>query len=161
MARWLSITALVIAADRLTKWYVAEVLALGEHVPVLPVFSWIHLQNTGAAFSMLDDAGGWQRWFFVALAIGFSIYLFYELRRVVVPANPIERFAAWGYALIMGGALGNMWDRATHGYVVDFVLVHWRDYYFPAFNVADSAITIGAGLWILSMFLESRAKRAA
>ncbi len=161
MVRWLSITACVLVADRVTKWFVADVMALGDRIAVLPIFSWTHLQNPGAAFSMFADAGGWQRWFFVLLAIGFSAYLLYELRRIVVPANVVERLAAWGYALIMGGALGNMWDRATHGYVVDFALVHWRDYYFPAFNVADSAITIGASLWILSMVLEARAKKVA
>jgi signal peptidase II len=161
LAKWLSIAALVIVFDRVTKWIVADVLALGESIPVLPVFSWVHLNNTGAAFSILEDAGGWQRWFFVLLALGFSLYLIYELRRIRVPANVVERLAAWGYTLILGGALGNMWDRAVHGFVVDFILVHYQDNYFPAFNVADSAITVGAALWILSMLMESRAARQA
>lgn len=161
MTKWLSIAALVVALDRITKWCAASMLELGEYVAVLPVFGWIHLNNTGAAFNMLADAGGWQRWFFVLLAIGFSAWLIFEIRKIARPSNTIERFAAWGYALILAGALGNLWDRAVHGFVVDFILVHYDEHYFPAFNVADSAITIGAALWILSMVLEGRAARRA
>ena len=161
VVRWLGISALVLAVDRITKLYVTYTLDVGEYVPVLPVFGWIHLNNRGAAFSFLHDAGGWQRWFFVALAIAFSIYLLYELKRLGPRPKGIDLLYAWGFALVMGGALGNLYDRAVHGHVVDFVLVHYRDYYFPAFNVADSGITVGAILWILAMILEARRKRAA
>src|SRR5512139_48008 len=119
--KWLGSAALIFTADRISKSIVATMLDLGERVSVWPVFSWVHLNNRGAAFSFLADGSGWQRWFFVALGIGF-------------------------FAFILGGALGNLYDRIVHGFVVDFVLVHWGEYYFPAFNVADSAITVGAGL---------------
>jgi signal peptidase II len=132
-------------------------LMLGEEVPVLPVFSWIRLHNEGAAFSILADQGGWQRWMFVALAIGFSTYLVVEIRRL--PAT--ERLLGWAYGFVLGGALGNLWDRAVNGYVVDFALAHYDNHYFPAFNVADSAISIGATLWILSMLRDVRRERAA
>jgi signal peptidase II len=126
-------------------------------VPVLPVFSWIRLHNEGAAFSILADQGGWQRWMFVALAIGFSTYLVVEIRRL--PAT--ERLLGWAYGFVLGGALGNLWDRAVNGYVVDFALAHYDNHYFPAFNVADAAISIGATLWILSMLRDVRRERAA
>jgi len=160
MAKWLSIAALVVAVDRITKWYVTYTLDVGEYVPVLPVFGWIHLNNRGAAFSMLHDAGGWQRWFFVALAVGFVVYLIVELRRLGPRPQGLDRLYAWGFALVMGGAIGNLYDRALHGFVVDFVLVHYGGCYFPAFNVADSGITVGATCWILAMLLEARRKRA-
>jgi len=159
--KWLGSAALIVLADRLSKAYVAASLELGERIPVLPVFSWVHLNNRGAAFSFLADGGGWQRWFFVALAIGFCTFLLYELNRLGPKPRGIDRLSGWGYAVILGGALGNLYDRVAHGFVVDFVLLHWGDYYFPAFNVADSAITIGAGLWLLAMLLEARARRSA
>lgn len=154
---WLSVAGVVWIVDRVTKVVVNNVLALGEEVPVLPVFSWIRAHNQGAAFSFLANGGGWQRWMFVALAIAFSIYLVVEIRRL--PAT--ERLLGWAYGLVLGGALGNLWDRALHGYVVDFALAHWDDHYFPIFNVADSAISIGATLWILAMLRDARRERAA
>ena len=102
-------------------------LTLGEEVPVLPVFSWVRLHNEGAAFSFLADQSGWQRWMLVALAVAFSIYLMIEIRRL--PAT--ERLLGWAYGLVLGGALGNLWDRALNGYVVDFALAHYGDHYFP------------------------------
>jgi signal peptidase II len=158
MAKWWFIVAgTVWVVDRITKSIVNAVLTLGEEVPVLPVFSWIRAHNEGAAFSFLAGQGGWQRWLFVALALAFSIYLIIEIRRL--PAA--ERLLGWAYALVLGGALGNLWDRALHGYVVDFALAHWDNHYFPVFNVADSAISIGATLWILSMLRDARRERAA
>jgi len=155
---WLSVSAIVVVLDRVTKLAVVSRLELGEEVPVLPVFSWVRLHNEGAAFSLLQNAGGWQRWFFVVLAVAFSIYLVYELRRL--PAS--ERLQAFGFSLILGGALGNMIDRATVGYVVDFALAHWRHtYFFPAFNVADSAITVGAIAWIWTMLREMWQRRGS
>jgi signal peptidase II len=157
VARWFVLAGLVWIADRITKLIVDSRLLLGEEVPVLPVFSWIRLHNEGAAFSFLADQGGWQRWLFVALAIGFSAYLVTEIRRL--PAN--DRLLGWAYGLVLGGALGNLWDRAFDGYVVDFVLVHYANHFFPAFNVADSAISIGAALWIVSMLRDARREHAA
>ncbi len=113
--------------DRVTKDVVTRVLALGEEVPVLPVFSWIRAHNEGAAFSFLADQSGWQRWVLVALAIAFSTYLVVEIRRL--PAT--ERLLGWAYGLVLGGALGNLWDRALHGYVVDFALAHWNGSLLP------------------------------
>jgi signal peptidase II len=157
MAKWFVVAGITWILDRLTKGIVNSVLALGEEVPVLPVFSWIRAQNQGAAFSFLANQNGWQRWLFVALAVAFSAYLVTEIRRL--PAN--ERLLGWAYGLVLGGALGNLWDRTLHGYVIDFALAHWGDHYFPAFNVADSAISIGATLWILSMLRDARRERAA
>jgi signal peptidase II len=155
--RWYALAAVAWILDRATKAFVNSTLMLGQEVPVLPIFSWVRLHNEGAAFSFLDDASGWQRWVFVALAIGFAAYLVTEIRKL--PAN--ERLLGWAYGFVLGGALGNMWDRLMHGYVIDFALAHYGDHYFPAFNVADSAISIGATLWILAMLRDARADRDA
>jgi len=155
--RWLGFAVLVVTLDRVAKYIVVQVLALGERVPVWPFFSWIHLQNDGAAFSFLSGAGGWQRWLFVAIAIGFSIYLIYEMRRLPVD----KKLQGWAFALILGGAWGNLIDRVLSGRVVDFVLVHYQQYYFPAFNVADSAIFLGAVAWIALMIRDSRREGSA
>ncbi len=157
MVKWLALAGGVWALDRITKGIVNSVLALGQEVPMLPVFSWVRLHNEGAAFSFLATQSGWQRWMLVALAVAFSIYLLIEMRRL--PAT--DRLLGWAYGFVLGGALGNLWDRALHGYVVDFALAHYGDHYFPAFNVADSAISIGAVLWIVSMLRDSRRERAA
>jgi len=155
--KWFALAAVAWVLDRATKAFVNSTLMLGQEVPILPIFSWVRLHNEGAAFSFLDDASGWQRWVFVALAIGFSAYLVTEIRKL--PSN--ERLLGWAYGFVLGGALGNMWDRLMHGYVVDFALAHYGNHYFPAFNVADSAISIGATLWILAMLRDSRANRDA
>jgi signal peptidase II len=157
MSKWLALAGVVWVIDRVTKGIVNSVLVLGQEVTVLPVFSWVRLHNEGAAFSILATQSGWQRWMFVVLAVAFSIYLVTEIRRL--PAT--DRLLGWAYGLVLGGALGNLWDRAVHGYVVDFALAHYDDHYFPAFNVADSAISIGAVLWIASMLRDSRRERAA
>ena len=155
MVKWLSLSALVVLVDQLTKHYVVSTLELGERVQVLPFFAWVRWHNDGAAFSFLAGSSGWQRWFFVCLAIGFSAYIIYELARL--PKQ--EKVMGWVFGLIMGGALGNMLDRLLHGYVVDFVLVHYEAYIFPAFNVADSALFCGAATWIVLMFIEWRTGR--
>lgn len=157
LLRWLGFSLLVVALDRVAKYIVVQVLEVGERIPVWPFFSWIHLQNEGAAFSFLSGAGGWQRWLFVVIAIGFSVYLIYEMRRL-----PAERkLQGWAFALILGGAWGNLIDRIDHGRVVDFVLVHYQHHYFPAFNVADSAIFLGAVAWIVLMFRDARRESSA
>lgn len=146
----------VAAADQATKAWVEAVLVLRERVDVLPVFAWVHVQNTGAAFSFLADASGWQRWFFALVATGFSLWLLWELSRL--PRS--ERLQGLAYALVLGGAIGNALDRVLQGSVTDFVLVHWFDRaYFPAFNLADAAITMGAALWIVLVLLEIRRDR--
>jgi len=150
---WLWLAAGTVALDQLSKWAVVRNFALYEVVTLLPVLDFTRLHNTGAAFSLLAGASGWQRWFFVALAGGVSVAITLWLRRID-PAR--QRLLPAGLALVMGGALGNVIDRLWHGHVIDFIHVHWQQHYFPAFNVADIAITIGAGLLILDSLLDSR-----
>lgn len=160
MLKWVGLGALVVVLDQLTKAYVVRTLEFGDLVPVLPVFSWVRWHNEGAAFSMLSDAAGWQRWFFVVLAIGFVAFILYELRRL--PAD--QKLMGWVYGLIGGGAVGNLIDRLLQGYVVDFVLLHYDRFYFPAFNVADMALSCGAALWIwvmLTEYLRDRRKQTS
>ena len=146
---WLLVSALVIAADQLTKWIALAELTGRGSIEVIPGFlNWTLAFNTGAAFSFLADAGGWQRWFFALLAIGISGLLVFWLART---ARGDWRNAA-PLALIIGGALGNLIDRLRFGHVVDFVHVYYQDWHYPAFNVADSAICIGAVLLILFGF---------
>ncbi|MEM1229840.1 MAG: signal peptidase II [Pseudomonadota bacterium] len=153
---WLLLAALVIAADQLSKALVVAQLTFAEEVPVTPFFSWVHLCNSGAAFSFLQGAGGWQRWLFIGLAAAFTVFILYELRRL--PRG--ERLMGWVYGLILGGAIGNAIDRALNGCVVDFLAFHYDTAYFPAFNVADSALFCGAVLWIGQMIGEYRAERS-
>ena len=142
----------IVAADQLSKRWIAGRMPLGAREDVTAWFAWVHAQNPGASFSFLADSSGWQRWLFIGIAVLFSGWLLRELARL----GPQERWPAWGYALILGGALGNLWDRIEQGAVTDFVLVHWFDRaYFPAFNLADTAITIGAGIWIALLVLET------
>jgi len=131
-------------------------MVLGDNFTVLPILNIVRAHNYGAAFSFLDDAGGWQRWAFTVLAIGVSIALVFWLRKLALATQGL---LAFGLALIVGGAIGNVIDRVEHGYVVDFVHVHWGLHFFPAFNVADSAITIGAILVILDSLMEGRRAR--
>ena len=154
LLKWLGLGGFVLTLDQLTKWWVQTILLLGERIEVFPWFSWVRWHNEGAAFSLLNSAGGWQRWFFVGLAIVFVGFILVELWRMPIR----DRWMGWAYGLILGGALGNFVDRLMDGYVVDFVLVHYTDYYFPAFNVADSALFVGASLWIWRMVSESRQK---
>jgi signal peptidase II len=147
---WLS--ALVIALDQISKALIEHSLSLYQSIPVLPVLEITRLHNTGAAFSFLADETGWQRWLFTVLAIVVSVVLLLWLRRIDRGA----RLLAGAVALILGGALGNVIDRLRLGHVIDFVHAHWGEHYFPAFNVADSAITIGAGLLLLDAWLEAR-----
>ena len=148
------ISFVLIVLDQWSKRYMSSILELCvpgncQSIELLPVFQFTLLHNRGAAFSFLDDAGGWQRWFLVSISCAVSAYIAYWLFQI----RRNEKMLAFGLALILGGALGNLYDRAFVGYVVDFIVVHWQDSYFPAFNVADSAITVGAGVLILDMFL--------
>ena len=156
--RWLWISVCVIALDQLTKFWVVSKLELEETVPVLPVFSIHRTFNEGAAWSMFANAGGAQRWVFSALAVGVSIGLILWLRRLALAAHAL---LITGLTLILGGAIGNVIDRLRLGHVIDFLLFFWNTSRFPAFNVADSAITVGAGLVILDAILEGRRERQA
>ena len=154
--RWLWISLVVIVVDQLSKVWIERTMVLGDSFVVLPILDIVRAHNTGAAFSFLADAGGWQRWAFSLLAVGVSIALVFWMRRLALATQGL---LAFGLALILGGAIGNVIDRIEHGYVVDFVHAHWGLHSFPAFNVADSAITIGAVLVILDSLLEGRRRR--
>jgi signal peptidase II len=149
-AAWLWLSLVVIVLDQATKFLVTRFLALYERVEVLPVLDFTLLHNTGAAFSMLAGASGWQRWFFIGLACVVSVVLVVWIWRT--PRG--EKLLPLALSLILGGAIGNVIDRIWHGYVVDFIHAHRGEAYFPAFNIADSAITIGAALLILDAFRE-------
>lgn len=154
--RWLGWTAGIIALDQVTKSWIERHFDLYERVVVGPLLDITRLHNPGAAFSFLADAGGWQRWFFTGLAVVVSGGILWWLRTVRSDAN---RWLLAGLALILGGAIGNVIDRFRHGFVIDFVHVHWGAAYFPAFNVADAAITIGAGFVILDAIFDGREKK--
>ena len=147
---WLWLSALVIVLDLASKWLAESRLSLYQQVPLIDgLFSFTLAYNPGAAFSFLSDAGGWQRWFFIVIAVGVSVMLLIWLARLTRD-RWLEPVAL---ALILGGALGNLYDRVVHGHVVDFILVHWQQgWFFPAFNIADSAITVGAVMLIADMF---------
>jgi signal peptidase II len=154
--RWMWISLLVIVLDQFSKLWIERAMALGDSFAVLPVLDIVRAHNTGAAFSFLADAGGWQRWAFTALAVGISAGLVYWLRRLALATHAL---LAGGLALILGGAIGNLIDRVEHGYVVDFVHAHWNSSYFAAFNVADAAISVGAALVVLDALIEGRSKK--
>jgi signal peptidase II len=152
---WLGIAFIVILADQLTKTMIIGNYSLGHSHAVTSFFNVVRVHNTGAAFSFLAGASGWQRWFFVGLGIAAAGFIVWMLRR-----HGDQRLFGWALALILGGAVGNVIDRLLHGYVVDFIQVHWNHrWYFPAFNIADSAITVGAGLLILDELLRVRRGR--
>jgi len=144
LAPWLAIAGAVMVVDQITKAMIVAALRLGDARMVTPFFDIVRAHNRGAAFSFLNDASGWQRWFFIALGLVAGAFIVWLLAR-----HGGQRLFGWALALILGGALGNVIDRIVHGHVVDFLQVHWRQHYFPSFNVADSAITIGAALLIL------------
>ena len=154
--RWLPLVLLVIVADQLSKGWIEANYLLGESAVVLPWLDIIRLHNPGAAFSFLAGAGGWQRWFFIALALGVSVVLLWWLRSV---HEAVERRLTIAMSLILAGAIGNVIDPIEHGYVVDFIHVHWGSAYFPAFNIADAALSVGAALMIFDAFLEWRRER--
>lgn len=154
-SRWLWLSLAVVLLDLATKQAVLAVFRPGEEKVVLPFFSLVLAFNRGAAFSFLADASGWQRWFFTVVAIIASVVIVWLLRK-----GGSHWFCA-GLALILGGALGNVWDRLTTGQVVDFLLFHWRGWSYPAFNAADSAITLGALLLIADSFRHRRDESAA
>jgi signal peptidase II len=155
--KWIWLSVLTVVLDQLTKKIAEAELLLHKPIAILPSFNFTLMYNKGAAFSFLSEAGGWQRIFFVALSTIISIFLFFWLKQICSDEkqknNQLLQIAI---ALILGGAIGNLIDRAMTGAVVDFIQLYYSTYYFPAFNIADSAITIGAGLLILDMLLESK-----
>ena len=153
LALWLALAALLIVADQLSKAVVVGGFTLGDRQVVTGFFNLVRAHNTGAAFSFLADASGWQRWFFVGLGVAAAGFIVWMLR-----GHGGQKLFSLALALILGGALGNVIDRLLHGYVVDFLQVHHSGWYFPSFNVADSAITVGAALLILDELL--RVKRS-
>jgi signal peptidase II (EC:3.4.23.36). Aspartic peptidase. MEROPS family A08 len=150
-SNWLWLSFLVVIVDQATKALVVSTIKLRDPIELLPILDLVYLENTGAAFSILAQAGGWQRWFFIGLALVISVVLMLWLRRI----RSEQTLLALGLSLILGGALGNVIDRVMHGYVVDFIYFHWGPHYFPAFNIADTAISIGAGCLLLDAFRES------
>lgn len=150
---WLWLTLLVLVLDQLTKYVASASLDYARPVELLPVFDLTLLHNTGAAFSFLASAGGWQRWFFALLAAVMSVVLVVWMKRL----KRYEHWMGMALALILGGALGNLVDRVIFGYVVDFISVHYQRHYFPAFNLADASITIGAMMLIIdTLWLSAR-----
>ena len=141
--RWYALAGLVIVLDQLSKWLVLETIRFGETIYVAPFWNWVLTFNPGAAFSFLADQPGWQRWFFSILAIAVSVWIAFELKK-----HPEQKLLSLALTLVMGGALGNVIDRLRFGAVVDFIQWHAAGFYWPAFNVADSAITVGAILLV-------------
>ena len=143
-SRWLAVAAVVIVLDQISKAAINSHFVYGEGYVVTSFFNLVLAHNMGASFSMLDDAGGWQRWLFSAVAVAASVWIFFLLRK-----HAQQRLFSFALSFIMGGALGNLIDRLRFGYVVDFLDFHWNEHHFAAFNLADSAITCGAALLIL------------
>ena len=145
--KYLSISALVIAVDLYTKHLIQQAFVFGDLRPVTSFFDLVRYHNQGSAFGFLNDAGGWQKWFFNAIGIVASIVIIYLLKK-----HTSEKLFCLGLALVLGGAIGNLYDRITLGYVVDFLNFHINNYYWPAFNVADSAICVGVALLLWDSF---------
>ena len=151
---WLGVAAIVILIDQFTKTLIVGAFQLGGSHTVTSFFNIVRWHNTGAAFSFLAGAAGWQRWFFVGLGAAAALFIVWMLGR-----HGGQRLFASALALILGGAIGNVIDRVLYGYVIDFIQVHYGKAYFPSFNVADGAITVGAGLLILDELLRVRRSR--
>ena len=145
--RWFSLSAVIVALDLFTKHLVQNAFAYGEHLTVTSFFDLVRYHNEGAAFSFLADAGGWQKWFFSGISVVAIIVITY-----LIIKNANQKLFSLGLALVLGGAIGNLYDRVTLGYVVDFLYFHVNTFYWPAFNVADSAICVGVGALLLDSF---------
>jgi len=156
-ARWLLLSALIVIADQLSKSYISAHFGEFEFIRILPVLDITRMHNVGAAFSFLATASGWQRWLFIGLAVSVSVGITVWL--CLLPRKG-HGLLAGGLALVLGGAIGNVIDRIRLGAVVDFIHFHWDRAYFPAFNVADSAITVGAACLLLDALLESKRSKA-
>ena len=154
LVHWLALALVLVLADQFTKILVLGSFQLGEGIPVTGIFNLVRVHNAGAAFSFLAGASGWQRWFFTALGLVAAVVIVWMLK-----GDPGQRLFCFALACILGGAVGNVIDRVLYGYVVDFLDFHWAGMHFPAFNVADSTITIGAACLILDELLRVRRAR--
>lgn len=152
--RWLLLAGVVIGLDQWSKWAIVERFTLHEGVVVTSFFNLVRAHNPGAAFSFLAGADGWQRWFFTALALAASVFITWLLRK-----HGEEKLLSFALAMILGGAIGNGIDRLVHSHVIDFLQFHWQGAAFPSFNLADSAITLGAVLLIVDEIRRMRARR--
>jgi signal peptidase II len=150
---WLGIALIVILLDQITKAMIMRTMTFGSGRTITSFFNIVYWQNKGAAFSFLNAAAGWQRWLFIGLGVAAAVFIVWMLSR-----HGGQRVFGWALALILGGAIGNVIDRVWHGFVIDFIQVHWHEMAFPSFNVADSAITVGAILLIIDEL--SRVRRS-
>jgi signal peptidase II len=151
---WLGLALILLIADQFTKVLILGYYQLGDATLVTSFFNIVRVHNSGAAFSFLASASGWQRWFFTAVGVGAAVFIVYMLR-----AHPGQKLFSFAMACILGGAVGNVIDRLLHGYVVDFLDFHYAGIHFPAFNIADSAISVGAACLILDELLRVRRAR--
>ena len=151
---WLACAVVLLVADQVTKTLILNHYRLGDATYITSFFNIVRAHNTGAAFSFLASAGGWQRWLFTGIGVAATVFIVWQLR-----AHPGQRLFCFALASILGGAVGNVVDRMMHGYVVDFLDFHAAGWHFPAFNIADSAITVGAACLILDELLRVRRER--
>ncbi len=151
---WLAWAVVILIADQITKTLILNHYQLGDSTFITSFFNIVRAHNTGAAFSFLADAGGWQRWLFTGIGVAATIFIVWQLR-----AHPGQKLFSFALSSILGGAVGNVVDRLMHGYVVDFLQFHYAGWYFPSFNLADSAITVGAACLILDELLRVRRER--
>ena len=154
MIRWLALALLILIADQFTKVLILGYYRLGDATTITSFFNVVRVHNSGAAFSFLASASGWQRWFFTAIGVAAAFFIVHMLR-----SHPGQKLFSFAMACILGGAIGNVIDRMLHGYVVDFIDVHYANWHFPAFNIADSAISVGAVCLILDELLRVRRSR--
>lgn len=151
MRKWLLISFMIVVIDLYTKYLVQGTFQYGEHLTITSFFDLVRFHNEGAAFSFLANAGGWQKWFFTVISVVASFVMLYLIRKY-----QSERVFCLALALVLGGAVGNLYDRVTLGYVIDFLFFHINDYYWPAFNVADSAICVGVALLFMDSFFKPK-----
>lgn len=152
MLKWLWLSVLVVVLDQLTKLWVISAFELYESVELVPFLNLTYVQNKGAAFSFLSSAGGWQRWFFTGVSVIAIGVLFIWIKRL----KPDEKLLAVSMSLILGGAVGNLYDRLAYGYVIDFLDAYYQQWHWPVFNVADSAIVLGVTLMLVDMVLTAK-----
>jgi len=145
LRKWMILACIIIIADQITKMIASSELVMYKAVAVMPMFNLTLMHNEGAAFSFLHDAGGWQRWLFTAISLIVSVVLVFWIKNL----KPEEKYQALAYSLVLGGAVGNLIDRVRFGYVVDFIEIYYKQYSWPAFNIADSAICIGVVVLII------------
>ena len=154
MRKWFFISAVIVVLDLYTKHLVQQAFQYGEHLTITSFFDLVRYHNEGAAFSFLANAGGWQKLFFSAVSVVAIVVISYLIRK-----HQTEKLFCLGLALVLGGAIGNLYDRVTLGYVVDFLYFHYQGFYWPAFNVADSAICVGVALLLLDSFKKDSPKK--